>query len=302
MKWLFKKVLIFISILVLYKTIILIVILFTLSNSNANRFYGESSNKPKIVLVGSSNLEHNYDFTFLNEYYSDYNVIGCNLNEPSGFYSTIFKLKKLNVNEQDIIIICFPHSLYESDKFFPLNSSNKRGFTKKLLSENLKEFPFEFLKSIVATNVIDAYKLVDRIGFNNTPDYDTISFQKNPSIQLDSLYKNCWSKKDEKLLYIQSQSLDKKYLKKIHAYLDKEFESTVLFRYPSMKEDEFDISIKRISFLSKNFQFINSFESSLYNEEFWFNEKYHMNSCGRDLNTQNFIKELETFVKPASIR
>ena len=84
MKPLIIKVSLFLSILVLYKLISLSIILYTTSGKNLTNFYGELTHKPKLVLVGSSNLDHNYDYKALNLHYPSYNVIGCNLNEPSG--------------------------------------------------------------------------------------------------------------------------------------------------------------------------------------------------------------------------
>ena len=79
-------------------------------------FYGKQTNKPRIILVGSSNLEHNYDYTFLNEHFQYFDVVGCNLNEPSGVFPTLHKLKLLNPNPNDIIVFCFPHSFYEEER------------------------------------------------------------------------------------------------------------------------------------------------------------------------------------------
>lgn len=59
-------------------------------------FLGENNKKIKIVIVGSSNVRHNYDYDLLNITFNNHSVIGVTLNEPSGLYALWYKLKRLN--------------------------------------------------------------------------------------------------------------------------------------------------------------------------------------------------------------
>ena len=279
------------SFIIGYKLLLLLVIILTLNDFNSNNFYGETSQKPRIILVGSSNLDHNFDYNLLNNQFFEYDVIGCSLSEPSGLFATIYKLEKLNPNKNDIIIFCLPHSLYELDKFLPIKNHQKTGFTKKLLFKSFQIFPIEFFHALISTNILDTYKLIHKRGFTKSTENNTISFESIPSVQLDKKYKNCYVNEKD-VFFIRSISFDEDYLNKIHDYLTKEFDSEIFFRFPSIKQNEFDINMERLSFLRSRYSFINNFKASIFKNEYWYDRWYHLNSCGRDLNTKKLISEI----------
>lgn len=293
MKPLIIKVIIFLSILVLYKLISLSIILHTASGKNTNNFYGELTSKPKLVLVGSSNLDHNYDYKTLNLHYPSYDVIGCNLNEPSGLYALMNKLKGLRTNSKDIIVFCLPHSLYETDKFLPLKSYKKSGFTKSFILTTAIHHPYEFMLSLFDTKISDLSTLIKKTNSTSTINQVGLEFSENPEIQTDSLYRNCWVN-DQNNFYIRSEAFDEEYLVSLSEIIQAEVKGKVLFRFPAIKKGEYTISPERIDYLKTNYNFINSFESSIYENEYWFNQWYHLNACGRDLNTTKFISEINS--------
>ena len=287
------KVIIFISVLVLYKLISFAIILHTASGKNINKFYGELTTKPKLVLVGSSNLDHNYDYRALNSRYPSHDVIGCNLNEPSGLYALINKLKRLSPNSKDIIVFSLPHSLYETDKFLPLKSYRKSGFTKSFILTTAIHHPYEFMVSLFATKTSDLSTLIKKTKPASTINQIDLEFSKNPEIQSDSLYRSCWVN-DQNYFYIRSEAFDEEHLVSLSEIIQAEVKGKVLFRFPALKKEEYNISQERVDYLETNYNFINSFESSIYENEYWYNQWYHLNACGRDLNTRKFISEINS--------
>jgi hypothetical protein len=295
MKLFLKKSSVFILFLVLYKVIVLSIILFTTSNKYQYNFYGELSNKPKLVLVGSSNLDHNFDYVKLNNHFKNYDVLGCNLNEPSGLYALLAKLQRLDIDSNDLLIFCLPHSLYETDKFFPLKSFKKTGFSKSLILNSITDQPYQFLTSLVTTKIRDVSALLKNYKQNPSDNKEGLSFLEIPTVHLDSKYLDCWVN-DQDRFFIRSESYDEDHLIYISALLETKFSAQVLFRFPPLKKDEFNINPKRIDYLREHYNFINDFESSVYKNSFWYNQWYHLNACGRDFNTQNFIQQITPFL------
>ena len=260
-----------------------------LNPKDSSNFYGTISGKARVILVGSSNLDFNYDYKVLNETFHDYDVIGCNLNEPSGLYATIHKLKRLDPKERDVIVFSIPHSLYEPAKLIPLGSIGKKGFSAAMLIESFNDFPSRFMASIINIKTSDTYKLLNEKVENIAEDG---SMEFNVGTEADEFpdFINC--KKLDGAFDISSMGFDEDYLKEIHGYLQKTFKAKVLFRFPAVKESEFNIDKNRLDFLSENYEFLNNFDDSIYSDEYWYNQWYHLNYCGRDLSTKKLISEL----------
>jgi hypothetical protein len=289
MKQFIRKTTTFLFIVFLLKVVLFLPVLLSLTNLSAS-FYGKQTNKPRIILVGSSNLDHNYDYELLNEYFNDYDVIGCNLNEPSGVFPTLFKLKQLNPNPDDIIIFCFPHSFYEQDKFFPIQSLKKTGVSFKVLLHYIQEFPFSFLKQVLSHKIKDSYTLLK--NKRKSHNASSISFMEQSIITTDSLYNSCWVNTEEKF-NIRSLTFNKSYIEQLLEYVSKELDENIYFRFPATRKDDYTINPDRLLFLKETGFFINDFNSSIYQDKYWFNQWYHLNRCGRDISTQKLIIELE---------
>lgn len=293
MKRFLIQVSIFIAVLALFKGVQTALAWNGMSSKDASNFYGQNTGKPKIILVGSSNLDFNYDYGFLDKIFVDYDVVGCNLNEPSGLYPTLYKLRRLNPQKDDILIFCLPHSHYEPTKFIPLGSSGKKGYTTEMLTEGFKEFPMKFAESIIDIKTTDTFNL---LGENASYDARDDSNQFDTEMEADAYsdFREC--KKLDGNFDISSSGFDEEYLIELHNYLQDTFPSQILFRFPAVKEFEFAVDKKRLEFLSANFEFLNSFEESVYSDEFWYNQWYHLNYCGRETNTGKLIGELNEYL------
>lgn len=285
------RISIFIAILVVFKLLELGLVVTNLNANDASTFYGRTTGKPRIILVGSSNLDFNYDYELLNETIEEYDVIGCNLNEPSGLYATVHKLKKLKPTDKDILIFVLPHSLYEPTKLITLGSSGKKGFTPQMLKESFSDFPMKFVESVVDIKTSDMIKLLEE-GSPSGEVYDSIQFKD--VTEADELPDFLDCTKLDGSFDIMSTGFDEEYLTMVHEYLHETFQTEIWFRFPVVKESEFVVDQKRLNFLSTNYKFLNEFDSTVYSDEFWYNQWYHLNFCGRELNTDKLISEITT--------
>ncbi len=289
MKQFLRKFIKFIFIVFLIKAVLFIPVLLSLTRLSKS-FYGKQTNKPRIILVGSSNLDQNYDYKFLNNHFHNFDVIGCNLNEPSGVFPTLFKLKQLNPKPNDIIIFCFPHSFYEEDKHFPIESFKKRGVNSTVFLNYIEEFPTNSLMKFLSHTTKDSYQLLK----NKRPareEFD-VSYTEQPTITTDSLYNSCWVNTENNFT-ITSLTYEKEYIEELLEYVSKKFEGNIYFRFPAIRKDDYTINQNRLLYLKETNLFINDFNSSIYQDKYWFNQWYHLNKCGRDLSTQKLIVELE---------
>ncbi|WP_434037408.1 hypothetical protein [Formosa sp. 4Alg 33] len=280
--------------LIFYKLITFILLIPTFTNQSSNDFYGVDSNKHKIILVGSSNLEHNIDYPLLNKTFENYDVIGCNLNAPSGLFATLNKLKQLNPSDQDIIILCLPHSLYESEFLLPLKSNQKIGFNLDMVLKSFYNFPIPSLQSFFTLNINDVYDIGTKRGYLKPSNENNLNtFSPSPKMQGSKDYLNC-SINNEDMFFITNDTFEQGFLRKINTYIASEFNSKIFYRYPAIRENNFDINKFRLQYLNEEFEFINSFKNSIYTENYWYNQWYHLNACGRDLNTEKLILEIKS--------
>ena len=277
-----------------FKMVQLALVYTNLNSNDSFNFYGSEATEKRIILVGSSNLDFNYDYQQLKNTFKDYNIVGCNLNEPSGLYATLHKLKKLKPKKNDVIIFCLPHSLYEEDKLIPLGSKGKKGFSTDLLKSAASDFPLDFLKATINIKTSDTFKML-----REEPNKQEVKTKVHFSFETeaDTLTDFLACEKLEGSFNIQSGNFDEEYLEKMLDYIETTFDSKIWFRYPVVKEDDYYINEERLEFLNTNFPFINSFEHSIYDDNYWFNQWYHLNKCGRDLNTSKLMDELTKELK-----
>lgn len=275
-----------------YKITVFMIFYYTLPYESSYTYYGAASEKPKIVLVGCSNLKYNIDYTLLNKEFANYNIIGCPLSEPSGLFSLLYNLKHLKTKKEDLVIFCLPHSLYEADKFLPLRNYKKSKFSKVLLMDGLRTFPLASLKEMLLIKV----SLLKDLSYRKTVSSTTISYKDSPEIHSDSLYQSCWVNPDERF-FIKSSGFNKDYIENIIELIHKNLNSNILFRYPAIRENLFEIDKDRLSYLDDRLPFINTLEESIYPSSYWFNQWYHLNQCGRDLNSKKLIHEIQSFLQ-----
>jgi hypothetical protein len=287
------KTLVFIAFLVLFKTLLLLVNVTTFSTIGLNNYYGKQSEKPKLLLVGGSNLDYNYDYSFLNNEITQYDVVGCNLNEPSGLFATVTKLQRLKLTSSDLVVFCFPHSFYESKKFLPIRSYKKVGFSLGTIANSAKYFPVETFSAIFIDNKVeDIFEIYSEKTFPIDKDVKPIKFRRINNKENDSHYSNCTEPLKKGPFLIKSYGFEKTYIERVLSYFENELPCQFVFRFPPALTDEYEINSERLVFLSDKLKFINTFESAIYRYDDFHNQTYHLNRCGRDLCTENLVLEL----------
>ena len=86
-------------------------------------------------------------------------------------------------------------------------------------------------------------------------------------------------------------------LSKSHLYLISDFfdslNGKVLYRFPCITSDANDILTSRIELLKIHFDFINTFETSNFQYDMFDDGPYHLNNCGREINTLRLLNEIK---------
>jgi hypothetical protein len=296
MKLFFKKLGFFLGLVLILKLVIVTGLLFSLNNGNSNTYIGESTDQKKIVLVGASNIKYNFDFEYLSHSINEYSVMGVNLSEPSGLFAIINKLQKLKLTKEDVVVFCLPHSLYESEKFLPLRTHKKEGYSMAMINDALKTFPALTLKSLFFnTTVSDCYYNLSSIGDKHT-DVKRPNFIIKPKEQLLKSYIDCIHMKEDKF-YIKSNSFEKLYLEDIMDYVNNTIEAKVLYRFPAVMKNNYNVNMIRIDYLKSSLNFINNFNSAVYDKSYFYDQWYHLNSCGMEESSRKLLKELKSFIE-----
>jgi hypothetical protein len=303
MKKFIKIITIFLSIYLLYKAVLLLLVWQALPETRSTtsiRPY--EAGKPRIIFAGASNLIYNFDYDRIEERFPGFTVTGGLFTEPSGVFVIIDKIKEMKPAPDDIIIMCLPHSLYQSVQFMQLNDTlTLRVATRKTLIEALRFNPIYTLRSIANIDVrhvpgiakwIKGSKRSQRKTPKAVPGHSPDKFGGG---QKDPLFLECWTNPSD-VFHVGSNDFDRRYLaslfKSIHGYIS----CRVMFRFPAVQRDNFSLNMDRIRYLQENQRFLNTFEESQFSREYWFNQWYHLNRCGRDLNTEMLIKELEDLI------
>ena len=289
MKKFISKISLFIFIFICYKAAISLALYFSISAHSSINFIGQNiEGKNRIVIVGSSNISHNYDYKLLNENYKDYNVILCSLSEPNGFFANIYSLKKLNLTEKDIVIFSFPHTFYEKAKFMPFNKIISSRLSQELINDAVLYAPNETLRSFMAFDLFDAVTVLKNSGAAISPE---VKFIDELSIETDSLYNKCWVSPKNRF-HVYSTTFERQYIIKLDQIIKQYVPGKLYYRFPAIRKGQYIINKDRLNFLSENYSYINTTETSVYKDEYWFDKWYHLNKCGREISTSKLIKEL----------
>lgn len=262
-------------------------------------FYGENLTKRnRIILVGSSNIYNNYDYEKLNNSFEHFDVIGNSIGAAVGFIPLISKLNQLDVQPSDIVVFCLPYQLFDKTHFINFdNNLALKAFSKKTLENGLK---YNF--------ILTYNNFYIQTGFNNWLDY--IISKKEDEDQMDSLrieltqsnllnktdYTSCIKKEDAKF-EIKSLGFDEEYIYNFIRTISKYTNSKVYFRFPAVYRGKTEVNQEKLKYLSSNYDFINTYDSSFYDSIFWYDQSYHLNQCGAEKNTESLIRELSQIIK-----
>ena len=287
------------SLFVLLATIIItlpVVLMYLKSPDTINTwYYGENTKKGRIIIVGSSNVYTNYDYIKLNKTFPKYDVIGVSIAASVGFIPLITKLNQLQIKSTYIIIFCLPYQLYDStylirfDNDLALNS-----VTKNSIINGIKYNSTQTLLNFYSQNKFSSFYryIISEKPFECKA--TSLKFEKSQSVLLSQNdYINCVKQVDAGFI-VESKKFDKLYLQKFMTSILNNIEARVFFRFPAIHKGKTTINEEKLTFLTNNFAFINSFSSSFYDSIFWYDNSYHLNQCGAHLNSSLLIIELQT--------
>ncbi len=284
---------------VIYKGSVIAITYLALADAVDNEYYSASkrdSAKPNVFFVGSSNLDFNIDYDRLKTKFSGYNFIGCNYSASSGQFLILQKLKELGPTKKDVIIIASPHGHYEMNNFLPMDDPR---VLIKLSNDRMRQ-AFKFnalltLRSWLKISPLDLPLIFKQS--NKAKNRKKTNEVINSYIQVDHTaanYKNCKPLENDRFKVV-SLGLDEFYIDQSAKSMKDFFPGKVYYWFPPIHEGLYEIDTNRINKLneSEDHLFLNSFNESIYPKEYWFNQWYHLNQCGRDKNTALLIEKLE---------
>jgi hypothetical protein len=254
-------------------------------------FYGKNDGKrPKIIILGASNVTFNFDFSKLEQSFPQYNIVGCHYSAPSGFFVALDKLQYLKPSKDDIIILELPHSYYESSTFLPINELKTiHRITKKTILSSFGFNPILASRAFFRINIKDMYNIIKVLAnVNKSPQAITRFFLPTR----DAQYNKCWTN-SENTFTITSTGFEINYIQDLHKSLIKKIEGKVFYRFPALLENDYYINNKRLNYLENNLPFLNSLESSVYERKYMYNQWYHLNKCGAEVNTKLLAAEIK---------
>ena len=257
----------------------------------------KEKDKPNLILIGASNLYYNYDYQMLRRSLGAYNISSFNNSASKGGFFILDELENLDLNEKDILVFCLPHSFYESEEFLPLKHLlSKDAIPKKTVLNALKANLLLSLKSFLEISIMDVIQLSQQ-GPSPEAAIDLgATRNKLTNHYNDSLYEACWSS-DKNSFNIKSEYFEQDYIHSFCSYIYSNFPCKVVFRFPPVREDDFNINQERLKYLKSAHPFLNKFSESIYPKELFFDQWYHLNKCGREENTMKTIRELQDYLR-----
>jgi hypothetical protein len=278
--------------------VILIGLFYLKSPENiSNWFFGVNTNKkPKIILVGSSNIYCNYNYLKLNSYYNEYDVIGSEMAATVGFIPLISNLNLLDYSNRDIIIFCLPYQLYEPGYFVNFNDELAQKVLSRASIRNAIYFnPKQAFKNFLAVNFESYFRYLK--GPMTIQNDTLVKFNTSQTVLLNTQDYLACEKIDDADFSIISDSFEKEYLSNFLGTINNDIEAQVFFRFPAVHKGETHVNPEKVNFLSTNFNFINGYNTTLYDSIYWFDNRYHLNKCGAEINTDALIFEIDAILK-----
>jgi len=280
-----QQCLFFIALLIISRLIFIGFISYT--NKAANTDYGLQS-KNQVIIVGSSNAQHNFDYNFLNKNDQQHSWRSCYLPEPHGLFLLLQKLKKI-VHPNDLLIFDLPYSLYDKEKFAP----NKQMFYQRIKPRDYQtfatHFPFLFTKHFGALTIFNTPDFLELKQEGTFHDFNDLQKQ-----DLGETYLACNEPFDPNKHNILSTNFDSTHIDQIGAYIASEFaEQKIRFYYPEINTISSNISAQKVRHLGTFGTFLNLYTNSSWDKKYLHDQWYHLNHCGAIENSKKIIQLLK---------
>ncbi|WNJ19716.1 hypothetical protein [Pontibacter sp. G13] len=267
-------------------------------NRNTQMVSSHADSRPRIILVGNSNLKFNFDFDRIQSAFPSHRLVGCKLVLPFGSLALKDKLNKIAPQTGDIVIVSLSYALLEKEYFMPDAEALSKRLSRQMVVDAAMIHPdlaFECFSNLT----LPQWSKILRAPNGTQPDSVHLIDEWSNQFYYPEKYQACWTSPENKF-FIQSSYEDPDYHRWIKEWFESGIPSKVVYRFPAIREGHFEISDELIQFEETHYEYLNRFESSVYPDSLLFNQWYHLNACGRALQSSRFIAELDSLLSETS--
>jgi hypothetical protein len=163
-------------------------------------------------------------------------------------------------------------------------------------------FNFIFEESFFNPKVIYYLLKIKSNYSKNIKDFHTLSEQNiypalTPKLEYDSNYESCHYKYFSRVHFINDVALDEHYLTKLKDYIATKIDTKVVYYFPEINKGNYALTKSTIATINQYFKPLNRFVQSEYPNNMMFDQWYHLNSCGAELNTNQFIENIKPYLE-----
>ncbi|WP_158826132.1 hypothetical protein [Mucilaginibacter lacusdianchii] len=284
-------------------------IIFYINNSSYQYFddfkmeenYGNDMSSTQVIVLGCSNSRYNFDYKLLNQKPNVCSVHSVSTKATYGLYITLKKFINSKWNQKEnIVIVDLPYSLYSRDQFVLPTKETLVHLSADDYWKVAKSFPrtfFSYTSQISLFNPIisDYFKgaiknAVSGKGSDATYADLSLKVNSNPSFKPD--YINSSAPYNSKMHFIRDVDTNTGYLEDIKSYIANNIKCKVYFSLPAINKDNNSLSNSTINTISSVLKPINNFKNTQFSNEYVYDQWYHLNKRGAEINTQNLLKAL----------
>jgi len=293
---------IFSAVYILYKLVFVGIIFFISQskyNVNANSMqpdYGKNGPK-RVIIAGSSNVRYDFDYDGLNNSDTNYSYRSCSASAPYGLYFTIKKTIAI-ARPSDKIFFDLPYTLYSRDQFLPMDE-----YTLGLMTLGDYKNVFNFSPRLFGGYVLQESFCNPEVWSYFSAVWRTYKTVKgNPHVAIikktfiDSVeeqnfgdeYNNCTNQYLPERHYIRDVELDNSFLISLKNFISSSVSEEKYFLYPEINKGNNSISGKTQRAIFNVFKPVNFPAEQSFENKCMFDQNYHLNKCGAELNTEHF--------------
>ena len=259
-----------------------------------------SKSEKSILLFGSSNVTYDFDYRRIP------NARPLGIEEPHGLFITLMEVRH-SLKKGDIVICDFVYSFYSPDKFCPATYFFYKKVTAEYYLILARQYPMLFIKHVLASNLFNT-SLLEYL-YRRFTHNEIIKGRATPPISVavniipakfladkhylpvtDSSYSNCKCKYVKEKHFVYQRNFSESHvrlMKRMLERIEEEKGVKLYFKYPELNQGNHDINPELVESIKANFHPINSFEE--WPDSMMYDQWYHLNNCGRQLNTDNIL-------------
>jgi hypothetical protein len=282
MKVFMRKTGVFISIILITNAFLLLVVLF-LSKKPIPVVIKAPS--PEVSIFGASNVEYDLDTVRLH----DAQLIS--VSEPNGFFLAM-DLAEQKSNGKTLLAD-IPYSWYVPEKYAPATERFYSHITPQLYQKMIRKRPVLAVKNFLSTNLFNSELLLflkSRLLQSPAP---KIVADSDKSVRNDDGYYTCTNEYNRSKHFVRLTHYNENHF----AFIKNELltfgernKVKVLSKYPELNKGNNKINNELVAAIQDHFEVINQFEE--WPDSLMFDQWYHLNACGREINTTDVRNSL----------